>query len=214
MEGESLSKIFLSYRRGDSLEATDSIFRWLQERLPSGYVYRDINSGYGGEVFPERIEREIASSRVVLAIIGPNWRGRVAESGKQRWRLRKTGNREHNRIDDIDDWVRYELSTALAAHIPIIPVLVNNASLPALPKDLAVVRYFNAVVVRGEPDFGRSMTTLAKDLARYDPDLYVVSEDDNTQLIHLPTQRTNYLDALIKASRNTYSACSYWHTSP
>jgi hypothetical protein len=62
----------------------------------------------------------------MLAIIGPSWQG-----------LNTATNT--SRINNANDWVRLEISTALQRNIRVVPVLVDGAELPApeqLPYDL------------------------------------------------------------------------------
>ena len=63
---------------------------------------------------------------MLLAIIGPGWQGLNATTNK-------------SRIQNADDWVRIEISTALKRNIRVVPVLVDGGSLPSedeLPEDL------------------------------------------------------------------------------
>src|SRR5262249_4198975 len=61
---------------------------------------------------------------VLVCVIGPDW-GTAADA---------TGRR---RLDDEHDIVRWEVRTALERRIPVVPVLVGGAEMPAdLPPDL------------------------------------------------------------------------------
>jgi hypothetical protein len=84
---------------------------------------------------------------VLLAIIGEQWLTvRHGEGEKQ-------GQR---RLDDPDDFVRIEVSSALARGIPVIPVLVDGARMPGepqLPEGLKQLAYHNATEVGSERDF-------------------------------------------------------------
>jgi hypothetical protein len=54
-------------------------------------------------------------------------------------------------VDKSDDFVRLELSTAFSAKIPVIPVLVQGASMPTeqeLPDTLKPLTFCNAVELR------------------------------------------------------------------
>src|SRR5262249_5490414 len=69
-----------------------------------------------------------------------------------------------HRLDDPADFVRIEVETALSHKQKIvIPVLVDNASLPSaaqLPESLRDLPYRNAVHMRPDPDFNRDFEEL------------------------------------------------------
>lgn len=126
-------KVFLSYRRDDSEQATRNIYH---EFVKAGYdhVFMDIPEIRHGEKWPERIAHDLDEADFVIAVIGENWlSSRDADSRR--------------RIDLADDPVRWELSTALRGSKKIIPVLVGRADMPSarsLPEDLRELVSFHA----------------------------------------------------------------------
>jgi hypothetical protein len=91
---------------------------------------------------------------VLLAVIGRDW---LAVD-------QKTGAR---RIDDPRDHLRIEVESALERDIPVIPVLVQGASVPAeadLPESLRPLAYRNAQQVRPDPDFNNDIDRLLRGL--------------------------------------------------
>ena len=72
--------------------------------------------------FPDQIKNALDRSDILLAVIGPQWATINDSNGNPR-------------IHDPDDWVRIEIETAIARKLPIIPILVNNAS-PVVASDL------------------------------------------------------------------------------
>lgn len=67
------------------------------------------------------------------------------------------------RLDDPDDFVRMEIEAAIERDIPIIPLLVNNATMPTgedLPPSLRPLTYRNGMPVRPDPDFRLDMERL------------------------------------------------------
>ena len=126
-------KVFISYRRSDSLAATGRLYDRLNTAYP-GMFFRDV-SGIGvGVDFAKEIERAVASSVALIAVIGPAW-ATESVGGKRR-------------LDDPDDFVRLEVLNALKRGIRIIPVLVGNASMPEeeqLPPALHPLRKWNAI---------------------------------------------------------------------
>ena len=122
-----MAEIFLSYRRQDSQSATGRLADRLEEHFGAERVFRDHESIIAGEDFAEAIRRAIEASTVVLVVIGPRWAAAATASGARR-------------LDDPGDYVRLEIELALAADVTIVPLLVEDAVMPAataLPASLA-----------------------------------------------------------------------------
>ena len=68
----------------------------------------DLDKLKPGENFVKRIRDAVASYKVLIAVIGPQW-GMVKNSQGQR------------RLDDPNDWVRLEIQTAPERKIRVIP---------------------------------------------------------------------------------------------
>ncbi|MEM9740204.1 MAG: hypothetical protein AAF829_10070, partial [Pseudomonadota bacterium] len=82
----------------------------------------------------------IASSEVVLAMIGETWLDAADGAGNRR-------------LDDPNDFVRLELANALATGTRIIPVLLESAQMPSegdLPDPLKSLARCNAQFIRGQ----------------------------------------------------------------
>ena len=142
-----MSKIVISYRREDSQETTGRIYDRLTSHFPPGNVFRDVDNIPPGTDFRHVLEWEVGSCDVLLAIIGHRW-------------LKVTDANGQRRLDDLDDFVRIEIETALRRDIPVIPVLVSNAPMPEaqdLPPAIRDLAYRNGRVVRPDPDFHRDM---------------------------------------------------------
>jgi branched-chain amino acid transport system substrate-binding protein len=93
------------------------------------HVFMDIDDIPPGRNFRQVIEEALAGCDVLLALIGPRW----LERGD--WLRRR-------RLDDPDDFVRFELGVALQRGIVLLPVLVQNATMPVaaqLPRSLAAL---------------------------------------------------------------------------
>ncbi len=120
-----MSKIFISYRRADSADATGRLADRLRRHFGDDAVFLDIDDDRKGHDFNEYIQQEIATAQVVLVVIGRGW---IGESDEGR------------RIDNEKDNVRIEVEHALATGRPVIPVLVDGAIMPsrdALPSSIA-----------------------------------------------------------------------------
>src|ERR1700686_4306387 len=107
--------IALSYRREDSVAVAGRLYDRLQSAFGRENVFMDFDSIPPGVDFREHIMRSIERSHVLVAVIGPNWLG---DKGGLR------------RIDNPNDFVRFEIGSALARGIPVIPVLANDARMP------------------------------------------------------------------------------------
>jgi hypothetical protein len=89
-------------------------------------VFRDCRSMAPGVYFPEEIERRLFQSTVLLALIGEKW-------------LTLTDAVGNPRVQNPDDFVRWEIRVSLERRIAVIPVLVDDANLPSaatLPDDI------------------------------------------------------------------------------
>ncbi|HVQ15793.1 MAG TPA: toll/interleukin-1 receptor domain-containing protein [Vicinamibacterales bacterium] len=113
-----MSLIFVSYRRQDTQSATGRLCDKLQTHFGVDQVFHDIESIDAGSDFAATIESKIAASSVVLVMIGQHW-------------TEATGHDGQPRLFDPGDYVRLEIATALHRGIPVIPVLVEDAAMPA-----------------------------------------------------------------------------------
>lgn len=122
-----MAEIFLSYRRQDSQSATGRLADSLEAWFGPEHVFRDHDAIVAGEDFADAIRRAIDASTVVLVVIGPRWVGAADAQGRQRLAL-------------ADDFVRIEIESALDAGVPLVPVLVEGATMPGahqVPDSLA-----------------------------------------------------------------------------
>jgi hypothetical protein len=147
--------IFLSYRRLDSELVVGPMYDRLVAHFSVERVFRDLDSLPIGRPFPQVLTEALSRSEVALIIIGPNWTSITDSQGKRR-------------LDDPRDFVRLEVEKSLKAGFPVIPVLINRASMPKadeLPKSLRPLVFHNGVQIRPDPDFHRDMDRLITKLA-------------------------------------------------
>jgi hypothetical protein len=153
--------IFLSYRRADAAGHAGRLTDVLEGRLGPGTVFRDVASIDGGTDFVHAIEKALAAARVAVVLIGNTWATETAPDGTRR-------------LDDPRDFVRLEIATALRQGLPVVPVLVEGAQMPAestLPADLKPLARLQAVELsegRWEYDTGRLVDTIAR-VAKLEP---------------------------------------------
>ncbi|MEM7426252.1 MAG: TIR domain-containing protein [Pseudomonadota bacterium] len=129
--------IFVSYRRSDSSGSSRVLVQELAARFGAERVFQDISDIAPGDDFPEAILKNLKNSTVVVAVIGPGWRG-----------ARRFGR---SRIMHSGDWVRRELEAAAGLPATILPVLVNGAAPPKeseLPSSLSYLATLNAQSLR------------------------------------------------------------------
>src|SRR6516165_4762226 len=136
-----MPKITISYRRTDA-NATGRIYDRLVQRYGKDSIFRDIDRIHFGVDFRKAVHDALNDTNVLLAIVGPNWRG-VADGGRVR-------------INEANDLVRIEVETALKRDIPVIPVLIDSAVMPTpteLPDTLTEFSFRNAASVDSGKNF-------------------------------------------------------------
>jgi hypothetical protein len=129
-----MSGIFISYRRDDTRGTTGRLYDVLTDHFGREAVFRDLDAIQPGAIFGQTIEAAIAGSQAVVVVIGAGWL-RADAAGRRR-------------IDDQADLVRREVASALAQDKVVVPVLVEDAAMPAetdLPADLAPLARRNAL---------------------------------------------------------------------
>ncbi len=147
--------VFISYRRSDAGPYARLLLVQLGQHLHGATVFMDLDSIEAGTDFAEAIEAAVSSCRVLIALIGRRWLTITDEEGRRR-------------LDAPDDYVRFEIRTALESHARVIPVLLDGATMPQrrqLPDDLAPLARLNALPMsydRYEYDESRLMTIIQK----------------------------------------------------
>jgi hypothetical protein len=107
-------RIFISYRRQDSNHLAGRLYDRLADRFGTGQVFIDVDAIEPGVDFAKEINRAVAASTVLLAVIGPNWLTAADERGRRR-------------LDNPGDFVRLEIEAALARDVRVIPILGEGA---------------------------------------------------------------------------------------
>lgn len=139
--GPALSEsIFISYHRADDAgHVTGRIYDRLVAEFGRSIVFKDVDSIPLGVDFKRYLDDAVGSCAVVLAVIGPQW---------------------HQKLQNPRDFVRIELEAALRRSIPIIPLYVQGASIPAeeeLPPTLQPLAHRQGTPIRSDPDFVNDM---------------------------------------------------------
>lgn len=117
-----MSRIFINYRRQDSEGYVGRLYDHLSRHFKPEDIFMDVDNIPPGADFVQVLEDAVNQCDIFLAVIGPYWLNMADESGNRR-------------LDEWNDFVRIEISSALKNNKYIVPVLVGSARMPA-PKDL------------------------------------------------------------------------------
>jgi len=137
MDHDRLPRIFVSYRRDDSIAWARLLHNELAARFGPDRVFMDLDDiGYGDD-FAQVIDARLSECDVVIVVIGPQWARMLRERARG------------------DDWVRHEVVRALAlraeraSRFRVLPVVVDKAPWPVadLPPDLAGLTRLNALFI-------------------------------------------------------------------
>jgi hypothetical protein len=146
--------IFISYRRSD----TEAVVRRMYDRVMVHFgrssVFLDVDTIPLGIDFRQALGEAVDRCDVLLAVVGHDWLNATDETGCRR-------------LDSEDDYLRFEIERALSRGIPVIPVLVENATMPSadsLPPSLREFAFKNGIPISDGLDFERDLTRLIRSL--------------------------------------------------
>jgi hypothetical protein len=144
-------EIFISYRRAESQHVAGRMFDHLEREFGQDRVFKDVDSiPIGTSDFELEIRSQLASARLMIAIIGRSWLTVPDEYGQRR-------------IDNKRDFVRIELKWGLENKVRMIPVLVDEATMPlekSLPPPLRAFSRCQSLMMRPDPDFRTDINKL------------------------------------------------------
>lgn len=141
--------IFISYRRSDTRHIAGRIYDRLGNDFPKESVFFDVEKIPIGINFRTFIRTNVNSSFVMLSIIGTSWMKKMNWMRPGLPFVAKT-----------EDFVRIEIELALEFGVPVLPLLVDDARMPArtvLPNSIAPIATTNAASVRSGRDFHSDM---------------------------------------------------------
>lgn len=119
--------VFISYRRGDATGYAGRLYDRLRSRLPHR-TFMDVAEIAPGADFDATISNALASCKVLVAMIAPDWAA--------------------GRLNNPADYVRREIAAALRRGIRVVPVLIHGAAVPSeseLPEDLKPLAHRQAL---------------------------------------------------------------------
>jgi hypothetical protein len=149
-------RCFVSYRRSDSPSAARQIADALTARFGAGNVFFDTRDLRAGSDWHRDIQDRVNASDVIVAVIGPQWVAIADERGRRRVLQ-----------PEEEDVVRTEIEAALRSGGRVVPVLVDDASLPSrdvLPRPFRPITALNAVTLR-HATWERDLASLVDALA-------------------------------------------------
>jgi hypothetical protein len=130
--------IFINYRRDDAPGVAGRLYDHLARSFSRGRLFIDVDAIKPGLDFVKQLDAQVSQCDVLLAVIGPHWINAADDKGRRR-------------LDGDHDYVRIEIASALKRDIPVIPVLVDGASVPTeaeLPEDLKPLARRHALELR------------------------------------------------------------------
>ncbi len=130
-------RVFISYRRQETKWLARSLFDRLTAKLGESAVFMDVHTLKPGDNFAEAISAAVCQCDAMLVLIGSQWDSISDSHGRRR-------------LENPQDLVRLEVSTALRNGIRVVPILVDGAALPParkLPSDLAAMTRHHALEI-------------------------------------------------------------------
>jgi TIR domain len=144
-------RVFISYRRSDSVSAAGRLDDALKQIFGQARVFRDTKDIRPGMNFVSTIEQGLRDCAAVLAVIGPNWLARLQNYGSRP-------------SDGPVDFLRFEIKSALAQGVQLIPILVDGATMPIaqdLPDELKPLVLLQGLELR-DKDWEHDLEQLAE----------------------------------------------------
>jgi hypothetical protein len=129
------ANIFISYRRNDTRFSSRRLYDNLSRKFGQKRIFKDIDDIPIGANFKEVIENAVDSCQIMLVIIGKLWAEEKDEQG-------------NSRLYNENDYVHIEIAKALKQVKRIIPVLIEDATMPQedeLPDTLKPLAYLQAI---------------------------------------------------------------------
>jgi SIR2-like protein/TIR domain-containing protein len=148
--------IFISYRRSDTQSASRQLAEALKLRFGPEDVFFDTRDIAAGVEWKTDTMRRVQESDIVLAVIGPHWAAAADDRARR------------SVLDHADeDVVRLEIETAFTHGAIVVPVLVDDAEMPAretLPRPFRPLAEVQAQTLH-HTSWDRDLDALAEALA-------------------------------------------------
>ena len=198
-----MKKVFISYRRIDSADVTGRIYDRLLGHFGRSSVFMDVDMIPLGVDFRTYIQNAVAQCEVALVVIGKDWLAAVDYNGQ-------------HRLDDPEDFLRIEIEAVLSRGIPVIPVLVRGATVPAqaaLPGVIRQLAFRHALEIRSGAEFHIDVDRLVRALEEHlgvgqrDSDVASAAEGGDPMTDKPPTTRSAAVEEREKPSSGNALTC-------
>jgi len=187
------NQIFISYRRKDSEGVTGRIYDRLKIPFTERKLFIDVDNISPGQNFRKAVQEKVSECDILLAIVGPQWLNIKDINGNRR-------------IDDPEDLVRAEISSALNRNIHILPVLIGNALMPdknSLPVELKPFSDLNAIEI-SHSRFDSDIQRLTKSISEI---LKIIgAEKDRSKDNQVKLQKEIQIDSVNDSKKNATSS--------
>lgn len=178
---QELRDVFISYRRSDTEPMAMRFYNRLMQAFGQDRVFIDHEVIEGGAELDEIIKVRLLRSNCVYVLIGENWYS--------------------ERLRDPNDWVRQEIKLAMDSGKYVVPVLVNDATMPSEEKlqkvKLERLRKFAGKPLNDNTDFDKqceALVRIAKERAAVTP---LTRELVRTDMVSLATLALPMLFVLL-----------------
>jgi hypothetical protein len=162
-------RVFISYLQDDAAAVAMILGERLAARLGEENVFIDARERGRGVDWLEEIEKVEVSDLVFIALIGPGWIAslrRHRQAFRPGWIARR--RRRRQAVTSGMDEVLEEIRVALRRGAQVVPVLVDDAAMPAvdgLPRSIHRIATLNAALLRSstlEQDVERLIAALER----------------------------------------------------
>jgi formylglycine-generating enzyme required for sulfatase activity len=133
-------KVFINYRRSLNLTEAQLLQKVLQRHFGKSGVFLDVSGLEGGEHWLHALERQVDASDAMVCLIPKGWADMKDEKGARR-------------LDNPNDFVRFEIARAFARRMPVLPLRLDGAEIPdtdKLPPNLQQLSFQQAMLLRRE----------------------------------------------------------------
>jgi hypothetical protein len=143
-----MASVLISYRRDDEPHVAGRLRDRLVQTFGEDNVFFDVHSIGYGEDFRTSILGALSQVGTTIVLIGSGW--------------------SVDRLQDPEDYVRLEIAESFRLGKTVIPVLLDDASMPAagrLPGDVRDLVYLQSPRLRRDPDFHDDVDNLIRILS-------------------------------------------------
>ncbi len=146
-------KIFINYRRKLNPSEAQLLQKSLQRHFGEDGVFLDVTGLEADDHWLHTLAAQVEASGAMVSLISEGWADVKDRNG-------------HRRLDNPDDFVRFEIARAYQLGIPVLAAQLNGAPMPShkgLPPDIAQMSFKQGMLLRIE-SFDRDADEIAAKL--------------------------------------------------